>query len=136
MATLTALFFLAVKFTEIAPLVGTLLGGGIIGAAVQWRKSGAETDSIAAVASKTAIEVFEASIKQLKEDMQQAQAEAEKLTNELGKARKEIITVIIERDSLRFEVKALRKRVDSLEKIINDYENDENNGLPRSTGAS
>ncbi len=57
---------------DLLPLIGTFLGGGLLASIVAWRKSGAEKDSIAITATRTALEVFEASIKQLREDLEHA----------------------------------------------------------------
>lgn len=106
---------MAVTFADLAPLLGALLGGGILGAVSQWRKSGAERDSIVATATKSAIEVFKESITQLKEDLAEASAEADALRRELAAAREDVANLVVRKNELEIEVSRLRARVIELE---------------------
>lgn len=70
-------------WTFLLPVVTALLAGGI----VSLYKARAERDSIAAVAAKTAIDIFEASINQLQSDLTLSRAEALNAHMELTKIR-------------------------------------------------
>ncbi len=110
-------FLAALEFAQLAPLLSALLGGGILGGVVAWRKAGAEKDSIAATASKTAIEVFQASIRQLQGELQAANKEAEGLAQDLHDARSNLAAIMQERGALSAEVTVLRNRVQVLEAL-------------------
>lgn len=101
---------------NVMPLLSALLSGALITALALWRKAGAERDSIATVASKTAIEVFEGSIQRLQEDLREAQREASMLAAELAKARIDVNALIGEKLELATKVEQLRKRVTELER--------------------
>lgn len=120
MLTLSALILLTIKASQVTPVISALLGGGILGFVVQVIKAGAERDSIAATASATAIEVFQASIAQLRSDLESAHQEAEGLARELAKARREMSSVTAERGHLQDEVTTLRQQVAALEIQITD----------------
>jgi septal ring factor EnvC (AmiA/AmiB activator) len=77
----------ATKVTDWLPVVSALLGSGVITALFKLRP---ERESIVASATKQAVEVFEASIKQLQEDLAAAQAEAQKLSQELAHVRTQL----------------------------------------------
>jgi septal ring factor EnvC (AmiA/AmiB activator) len=106
------------KFTTIIPIISALFSGGLLGTLLKWRP---ERDTIVASATKQAIEVFESSIKQLKEDLKAAQDEAAKLTEELSKARQEVSEMMAERSRMNEELAYLRRRVDELERKLEGH---------------
>jgi septal ring factor EnvC (AmiA/AmiB activator) len=109
------LIFLTASLSVIGPIISALCGGGILGGLVTLLKSGAERESIVATATKSAIEVFESSINQLKTDLETESREADELRRELAEARLEIHTLIAQRGELETELILVRQRLRVLE---------------------
>jgi predicted nuclease with TOPRIM domain len=114
---LLVLHIATVKLSTLIPVVSALFSGGLLATLLKWRP---ERDTIVASATKQAVEVFEASIKQLKEDLKSAQDEATKLTEELIKARHEVSQMMADNTRLHDEVVFLRRRVDELERKLEE----------------
>jgi chromosome segregation ATPase len=112
----------ALKFADLVPVLSGLASGAFLTGAVQWRKSKAENSNIVASATKQAIQVFEASIEQLRKDLSEATAEAEKLQKDLAAARTQVIGLINSNSELEAEVLVLRARLRELDRLVRVYE--------------
>jgi septal ring factor EnvC (AmiA/AmiB activator) len=106
------------KFAELAPIISTFLGGGILGGVAVILRASAERDTLQASASRTAIDVFQASVDSLRHDLDEARSEAAALTHSLTLARARIDDLANERAALQSEVNVLRHEVIELRRRI------------------